>query len=133
MTNRTLSLANLEDETKSPQTLKVIFAGCHDSGYLSTLRSLITAGYKDKLVLMPGYKEMAAGYSGLDLPLLIVPDLFEPSKLCAPTPSMSISSKDVTAAQAKAGFISESSPLKSPSAYATVLQHNTTRPWYRRG
>ena len=126
---------NLEDETKSSQTLNVIFAGCHDNGYLTTLRSLITAGHKDKLVLMPGYNEMAAGYAGLNLPVLNVPDTFEPAKLCAPTPAMPIPTKPSNIAQSKprSGSVSDSLPLASPPAYAAIVQHHAVTPTYRRG
>ena len=56
--------------------------GCHDNGYLTTLRSLITAGHASKLVLLQGYNEMAAGFRTLDLPCWKIDDLFEPEKLC---------------------------------------------------
>jgi len=40
----------------------------------------ITAGFKDKLILLPGYDEVAAGLSDLQLPSLRIPDLFVPVK-----------------------------------------------------
>ncbi|CAL1701466.1 unnamed protein product [Somion occarium] len=80
--------AKIKDEAKALQTIKVVFGGCHDNGYLTTLRSLITAGYAAKVVLLQGYIEMAAGFRTLELPCLKVPDLFEPEKLC---PSANVS------------------------------------------
>ncbi|KAF9055081.1 hypothetical protein BDZ89DRAFT_1106957 [Hymenopellis radicata] len=77
--------AHLEDDIRLPQTCKVLFAGCHDNGYVSNLRSQITAGYKQKLVLLKSYTEMAAGISDLDLPTLTIPDLFMTQKLGAPS------------------------------------------------
>ncbi len=52
---------------------------------MSNLRSQITAGYKQKLVLLKSYTEMAAGISDLDLPTLTIPDLFMKQKLGAPS------------------------------------------------
>ena len=57
--------------------------GCHDNGYVTNLRSQITAGFKEKLILLPSYKEMAAGIAELELPVLVIPDLFLTQKLCA--------------------------------------------------
>ncbi|KAH8106088.1 hypothetical protein BXZ70DRAFT_415569 [Cristinia sonorae] len=73
--------AYLEDEAKITQTTKIIFGGCHDNGYTNTLRSLITAGHGNKLVLLEGYKTMAAGYGILPVQSLAIPELFEPEKL----------------------------------------------------
>lgn len=55
--------------------------GCHDNGYVTTLRSQITAGFKHKLILLPSYTEMAAGISELALPSFTIPDLFLTKKL----------------------------------------------------
>ncbi|KAF8165184.1 hypothetical protein B0H34DRAFT_227411 [Crassisporium funariophilum] len=71
----------LEDEIKLPQTEKIIFGGCHDNGYATTLRSQITAGFKHKLILLRGYTENAAGIDDLELPSFGIPDLFMPEKL----------------------------------------------------
>ncbi|KIY49505.1 hypothetical protein FISHEDRAFT_22299, partial [Fistulina hepatica ATCC 64428] len=57
--------------------------GCHDNGYVSNLRSLMTAGYMSKLVLLPSYSEVAAGIAELGLPMLEIPDLFLTRKLTA--------------------------------------------------
>ncbi|KAL1739153.1 hypothetical protein HDZ31DRAFT_69233 [Schizophyllum fasciatum] len=75
----------LEDEIRMPYTVRVYFAGCHDNGYVNTLRSLITAGYKDKLVLLRGYSDMAAGIAELNLPDYTVPELLRPSKITIPS------------------------------------------------
>ncbi|KAF9076001.1 hypothetical protein BDP27DRAFT_1211668, partial [Rhodocollybia butyracea] len=72
---------HLEDDIRLPQTFKVIFGGCHDNGYVTNLRSQITAGYKNKLILLKSYTEMASGIAELDLPSLTIPDLFVPQKL----------------------------------------------------
>ncbi|KAJ6526111.1 hypothetical protein B0H10DRAFT_1863876, partial [Mycena sp. CBHHK59/15] len=55
--------------------------GCHDNGYIANLHSQITAGYKEKLILLKSYTEMAAGIAGLGLPSLEIPDLFMPRKI----------------------------------------------------
>ncbi|KAJ8463519.1 hypothetical protein ONZ45_g17556 [Pleurotus djamor] len=73
--------AYLEDEIRLPQTCKVLFGGCHDNGYVSTLRSQITAGFKHKIALIQSYTDMAAGIAELDLPSLRCPDLFLSQKL----------------------------------------------------
>ncbi|PBK69703.1 hypothetical protein ARMSODRAFT_1018456 [Armillaria solidipes] len=80
--------AHLEDDIRLPQTSKVIFAGCHDNGYVTNLRSQITAGYKQKLILLKSYTDMAAGISELDLPTLTIPELFMPQKLGQPLSSV---------------------------------------------
>lgn len=55
--------------------------GCHDNGYATSLRSLITAGFQDKLVLLRGYSESAAGIEDLGLPSMSIPQLFLADKL----------------------------------------------------
>lgn len=55
--------------------------GCHDNGYVTNLRSQITAGYKNKLILLKSYAEMASGIAEMDLPILTIPDLFVAQKL----------------------------------------------------
>lgn len=47
----------------------------------STLNSLITSGFKEKLVLLPGYSELAVGIEKLGLPSLAIPDLFLSDKI----------------------------------------------------
>ncbi|KAG6854998.1 hypothetical protein C0991_005927 [Blastosporella zonata] len=76
--------ARLEDELRLPQTYKIIFGGCHDNGYVTNLRSQITAGFKQKLILLRSYTEMAAGIVDLELPVLTIPDLFLERKLVIP-------------------------------------------------
>ncbi|KAL1735852.1 hypothetical protein EV714DRAFT_243168 [Schizophyllum commune] len=73
--------ALLEDEARMPSTARVYFAGCHDNGYAHTLRSLITDGYRDKLVLLRGYSDMAKEIGMLGLPDFTIPDLFRASKI----------------------------------------------------
>ncbi|KAJ7483296.1 hypothetical protein FB451DRAFT_1234011 [Mycena latifolia] len=71
----------LEDEIRLPETFKIVFGGCHDNGYLTTLHSSITSGFKEKLVLLKSYTEMAAGIASLGLPSFAIPDLFMPQKI----------------------------------------------------
>ncbi|KAJ7283789.1 hypothetical protein C8J57DRAFT_1293593 [Mycena rebaudengoi] len=83
---------HLEDAIRLPQSCKIVFGGCHDNGYIGTLRSQITAGFRDKLILLKGYTQMATEIADLGLPSLTIPDLFIPQKLITgtrwiPTPS----------------------------------------------
>ncbi|KXN86379.1 hypothetical protein AN958_10241, partial [Leucoagaricus sp. SymC.cos] len=78
--------AFLEDEIRLPQTYKVLFGGCHDNGYVTTIRSHITSGFKHKLILLQSYAEHAAGFDSLELPDLAIPGLFISQKLVS-TPS----------------------------------------------
>lgn len=89
----------LEDCIRLPQTLKVVFggertdqpflrryltsstSGCHDNGYVNVLRSYVTEGLGEKLVLLPGFQEMATGFGPLGLPVLLIPNLFMPDKM----------------------------------------------------
>ena len=52
------------------------YIGCHENGYVSALNSFITSGHKEKLILLPGYADMAVGIGKLGLPSLSIPDLF---------------------------------------------------------
>ena len=58
--------------------------GCHDNGYVTNLRSQITAGFKQKLILLRSYAELAAGIADLDLPVITISDLFLAEKLGTP-------------------------------------------------
>lgn len=49
------------------------------------LRSVITEGFRDKLVLMPGYSDVALDIKALMLPELRIPNLFITSKLTPPS------------------------------------------------
>ncbi|KAH6901945.1 hypothetical protein BKA70DRAFT_1307842 [Coprinopsis sp. MPI-PUGE-AT-0042] len=73
--------ALLESEVRLLETRMVFFAGSHDNGYVTELRAHVTAGYKEKLVLVPSYTEVASGYKELDLATLHIPNLFMPEKL----------------------------------------------------
>ncbi|KAJ7777175.1 hypothetical protein B0H16DRAFT_1712217 [Mycena metata] len=83
----------LEDEIRLPETFKIIFGGCHDNGYVANLYSQITAGYKEKLILLKSYTEMAAGIAALGLPSLAIPELFMLQKIGDETPPFSPSHK----------------------------------------
>ncbi|KAJ7699935.1 hypothetical protein B0H17DRAFT_270131 [Mycena rosella] len=84
---------HLNDDIQLPQTFKIIFGGCHDNGYVSSLRSQITAGFREKLILLRGYTQMTTTIAALDLPILDIPNLFMTQKLAPvtrwtpPTPS----------------------------------------------
>ncbi|KAG6903385.1 hypothetical protein C0995_013138 [Termitomyces sp. Mi166 len=68
--------------------------GCHDNGYVTNLRSHITAGFKQKLILLRSFTEMAAGIIDLELPVLTIPELFLEKKLVVPThPSQAAAAK----------------------------------------
>ncbi|KAJ7228802.1 hypothetical protein GGX14DRAFT_415110 [Mycena pura] len=75
---------HLEDDIRLPQTFKIIFGGCHDNGYVSSLHSQITAGFRDKLILLKAYTQLATAIAALDLPLLEIADLFIAQKLASP-------------------------------------------------
>nr|GAT54009.1 predicted protein [Mycena chlorophos] len=86
--------AHLEDNIVLPQTFKIIFGGCHDNGYASDLRSHITAGFSDKLILLKGYAQTAREIAGLDLPRLENPDLFRAYKITGTRSRASSNSAD---------------------------------------
>ncbi|KAJ2916502.1 hypothetical protein MD484_g3893, partial [Candolleomyces efflorescens] len=116
----------LESEIKMPQTAKIVFGGSHDNGYVTTLRSHITAGFKHKLILLPSYTEVATGISELELPLLDIPDLFMREKLnVANSSNMSIypvSGKSGTASSVGStdeAIAPHPGPLNPPS-YSTI-------------
>ncbi|KIM81183.1 hypothetical protein PILCRDRAFT_821629 [Piloderma croceum F 1598] len=71
----------LDDFIQSPQTSKILFGGCHDNGYITSLRSAMTGGFKDKLVLLRGYKVSEAGIDKLGLPSMTIANLFLETKL----------------------------------------------------
>ena len=102
------SAVYLEDNIRLPHTHKIIFGGTlspllpspythhlalgsHDNGYVNVLRSVITEGFRDKLILIPGYSEVALDIKALMLPELRIPDLFISTKL-APASYTSIAS-----------------------------------------
>ncbi|KAK7696426.1 hypothetical protein QCA50_001083 [Cerrena zonata] len=68
--------AFLADYARSPYTLKMFLGLSHDNGYVPALNELISNGHREKLVLLPGYSEIAAGIQKLNLPVLMVQDLF---------------------------------------------------------
>jgi len=75
----------LEDNIRLPHTYKIIFGGSHDNGYVNVLRSVITEGFRDKLILIPGYSDVALDIKALTLPELRIPDLFISTKLVPPS------------------------------------------------
>ncbi|KAJ7663890.1 hypothetical protein DFH06DRAFT_1042083 [Mycena polygramma] len=113
----------LEDEIRLPETFKIIFGGCHDNGYAANLHSQITAGYKEKLILLKSYTEMAGGIATLDLPSYAISELFMPQKIGDDVSSPSSkSSKDLP--PGSAGFVPR--PL-IPNVVSTYI-----RPSYNR-
>ncbi|KAJ6580872.1 hypothetical protein B0H19DRAFT_1112671 [Mycena capillaripes] len=85
----------LEDEIRLPETFKIIFGGCHDNGYVANLHSQITAGYKEKLVLLRSYTEMAGGIAALDLPSFAISELFMSQKIEDVSSPTGVKSKDL--------------------------------------
>jgi hypothetical protein len=63
----------------------ITFIGSHDNGYVNVLRSVITEGFRDKLILIPGYSDVALDIKALTLPELRIPDLFISTKLVPPS------------------------------------------------
>ncbi|KAI0796542.1 hypothetical protein C8Q75DRAFT_802236 [Abortiporus biennis] len=130
--------AILEDQIKSVETIKVIFGGCHDNGYLNTLRSLITSGHADKLVLLRGYREMAAGFQALQVPSLEIQEMFEPEKLgTLQLPTMMVSPPLTPPGLTKNTAMDSPSPT-SPQAvtvkvravsWSSIAQANMPIPW----
>lgn len=149
-------LAYLEDDSRLPQTFKVIFAGpwfslfcglstsilkigCHDNGYVVNLRSLITAGFKEKLILLKTYAEMATGIHELDLPTMDVPGLFMGHKIgpvshgSTYTPSSSSGielppSPDTDSPFMPNDFGASSNPLSTPTGQR--IHHKPAPPSY---
>ncbi|KAI5116546.1 hypothetical protein M0805_004328 [Coniferiporia weirii] len=71
--------AHLDFHARSQDTYKIVFGGCHDNSYLHHLHSLqLTSAYREKLVLLPGCTEMASEIDKLQLPSLVIPNLFVP-------------------------------------------------------
>ncbi|EKM59407.1 uncharacterized protein PHACADRAFT_249875 [Phanerochaete carnosa HHB-10118-sp] len=108
--------ACLEAELKLVETSRIIFAGCHDNGYISALRPPITDGNKDKLVLLPAHKDMAAGFPSLELPVLRIPGLFELNKLgelAPPTPPSSPAQRAAVAASYTAAVQAQPTAARS--------------------
>lgn len=50
---------------------------------MTAIRSHITSGFKQKFILLQSYAEHAAGFDGLELPILSIPGLFIHQKLVA--------------------------------------------------
>ncbi|THH32671.1 hypothetical protein EUX98_g1526 [Antrodiella citrinella] len=73
--------AFLHDNARSPQTSKIFFGASHDNGYTPDLKSLISDGFGHKLILLPGYTEIAYSIRELELHTLIIPNLFLADKL----------------------------------------------------
>jgi hypothetical protein len=124
----TSTLARLDYDIRLPQTLKCysevnhllvsvqiflqIGTGCHDDGYATILRSLMTAGFTDKLILLKGYLDMAAGIDNLQLPSFAVPDLFRPEKIVIPS---------IDPGSSRGNKLVNVSPTTSPKATNTPL------------
>lgn len=67
--------------TRFPQTSRVFFGGGHDNGYTSTLSTLENEGLLEKVVLLRGYKTLAAELQHFDLPHLDIGGVFMTKKL----------------------------------------------------
>ncbi|KAF8211262.1 hypothetical protein K438DRAFT_1806990 [Mycena galopus ATCC 62051] len=119
---------HLQDDIQLPQTFKIIFGGCHDGGYVAGLRSQITAGFREKLILLKGYTEMAPAIAALDLPFLEIPDLFMTHKLAVNrwatphSPNQMVTNTEITLDDSKMSTAdSEELDFAGPS-YSRVLQ-----------
>ncbi|KAL1686275.1 hypothetical protein GGG16DRAFT_97018 [Schizophyllum commune] len=119
----------LEDETRLSNTVRVYFAGCHDNGYANTLRTLITEGFCDKLVLLRGYSDMATEINKLNLHDYTIPNLFRTSKIvnsprfasrqAAITPHViSSPSSSTNISQSDFGFKPDGTPVSGTSPHA---------------
>ncbi|KAJ7068901.1 hypothetical protein B0H15DRAFT_139397 [Mycena belliarum] len=127
--------AYLEDEIRLPETYKIVFGGCHDNGYLTSLHSAITSGFKEKLVLLKSYTEMAAGIAALDLPAFAIPELFMPHKIGAEDPAFSPQSPRDMPSSASDTPSTSSTPLSggvppggAPRAYNANLPIGKQKP-----
>ena len=92
--------------------------GCHDNGYVTSLRQAITAGFEDKLVLLRGYKVSAVGIDKLGLPSISIPELFIQDELVTSLqdhlPEKGSNSLTNT--------ITNDAPFLGPLSYKSVLQ-----------
>ncbi|KAJ6539204.1 hypothetical protein B0H19DRAFT_347372 [Mycena capillaripes] len=122
---------HLKDDIRLPQTFKVVFGGCHDAGYISTLHSQITAGFREKLILLKGYTQMATAIAELELPSLEIPNLFITQKL-VPTnrwttplnsPNQMVTDNDTVPDESSKMSLGELDEMDSTGAsYSRVLQ-----------
>lgn len=86
------------------------------------------AGFKEKLILLPSYTEIATGISELELPVLDIPGLFMPEKLSNATHSNTSTPGKigtVNRVESPEQVVLPSSP-RSPPSYSTILR--TTPP-----
>ncbi|KAJ7781390.1 hypothetical protein B0H16DRAFT_1710599 [Mycena metata] len=120
---------HLVDDIQLPQTFKIVFGGCHDGGYISNLNSQITAGYREKLILLKGYTQMAPTIAALDLPLLEIPELFMTHKLVAgnrwttPTsPNLMVTDSGMPDDSSKISLGESDEVDSTGSSYSRVLQ-----------
>jgi hypothetical protein len=61
-------------------------SGCHDGGYSTALKNLQNQDLLDKIVLLPGYWNIARDIRDLNRPTLNIDNLFLPSKITASPP-----------------------------------------------
>ncbi|KAI0076649.1 hypothetical protein K474DRAFT_1707982 [Panus rudis PR-1116 ss-1] len=71
----------LADNVRMPSTWKIFLGVTHDNGYVPDLRTIMLNGNKEKLILLPGYSEIATGIQKLGFPSLNIPGLFMLDKL----------------------------------------------------
>ncbi|KAH6913434.1 hypothetical protein BKA70DRAFT_1262862 [Coprinopsis sp. MPI-PUGE-AT-0042] len=112
--------ALLESEVRSLETRKVFFAGSHDNGYVTELRAQVTAGFKEKLVLIPSYTAVASGYKELNLPTLNIPGLFMLEKLPYAPHARS---------KPTATTVGSNARLRSPTANSSSPPASITEAW----
>lgn len=123
---------HLEDDIRLPQTFKIIFGGCHDAGYIPSLHSQMTAGFRDKLILLKGYTQMAPGIAALDLPTLEIPGLFMSHKLAGgsrwtTSPNQTVTETDTVLDELSKISLGEADEVDpTGSSYSRVLQRAPT-------
>lgn len=61
----------------------------HDNGYSAALSETITAGYRDKLMILKGHENIVSEIQRLNLETAYIDGLFLGDKLAIPSPSYS--------------------------------------------
>ncbi|KAF5340967.1 hypothetical protein D9611_006038 [Ephemerocybe angulata] len=71
----------LEKEISCPQTEFLVFAGCHDAGYVHDLRRSIFEGFREKIILLQAHENQVQAIADLDLQTIHIGGLFLPHKI----------------------------------------------------
>jgi hypothetical protein len=122
-----------------------LLLGCHDNGYVTTLRSHITSGSRDKLVLLQSYGEVASGIGALNLPIISIPNLFISQKLApgatpqpsqrdiptfpmSPKASSGFASLETKVGRSRASSLADSDPSVAESASGSFASPSPSHP-----